>query len=66
VAEVASWGDTTLKAHGLGAYIAVATQAGDFPRIVLGIAVMSIFVILSNRLLWRPLYGVAGRRMRLD
>lgn len=66
VAEVASWGDTTLKAHGLGAYIAAATQAGDYPRIVLGIAVMSIFVILSNRLLWRPLYGFASRRMRLD
>jgi NitT/TauT family transport system permease protein len=66
VAEVASWGDTSLKAHGLGAYIAAATQAGDYPRIVLGIAIMSIFVTLSNRLLWRPLYGFASRRMRLD
>ncbi|MDW6024185.1 ABC transporter permease subunit [Mesorhizobium sp. BAC0120] len=66
VAEVASWGDTTLKAHGLGAYIAGATEAGDYPRIVLGIAVMSIFVILFNRLLWRPLYAFAGRRLRLD
>jgi NitT/TauT family transport system permease protein len=65
VAEVASWGDTTLKAHGLGAYIADATQAGDYPRIVLGIAVMSIFVILFNRLLWRPLYRFASQRMRL-
>ena len=41
VAEVASWGDTKLQANGLGAYIAEATEAGDFPRIVLGIAVMS-------------------------
>ncbi|MFG1205822.1 MULTISPECIES: ABC transporter permease subunit [unclassified Xanthobacter] len=66
VAEVASWGDTTLRAHGIGAYIADATAAGDYPRIVLGIAVMSIFVILFNRLLWRPLYVFAGRRLRLD
>lgn len=65
VAEVASWGKTTLTAHGLGAYIAQATSAGDYPRIVLGIAVMSIFVILFNRLLWRPLYAFAGRRLRL-
>ena len=41
VAEVASWGDTRLNADGLGAYIATATEAGDFPRVVLGIAVMS-------------------------
>jgi NitT/TauT family transport system permease protein len=33
---------------------------------VLGVAVMSIFVIMFNRLLWRPLYGLADRRLRLD
>jgi NitT/TauT family transport system permease protein len=66
VAEVANWGGTTLNAYGLGAYIARATAAGDFPRIVLGIAVMSVFVILFNRLLWRPLFALAADRMRLD
>jgi NitT/TauT family transport system permease protein len=66
VAEIASWGDTTLRAHGLGAYIADATTAGNDHQIVLGIVAMSIFVIAFNRLLWRPLYGVAMRRMRLD
>jgi NitT/TauT family transport system permease protein len=65
VAEVASWGDHTLQAHGLGAYIAHATQAGDFPRIVLGIGVMSIFVLVLNRSFWRPLYRYAERRFRL-
>ena len=45
VAEVASWGDTKLEAAGLGAYIAQATAAGDYPRVVLGIAVMSVFVV---------------------
>ncbi len=65
VAEAVSWGDTQVSAHGLGSYIAQATTAGDYPRIVLGIAVMSLFVILFNRLLWRPLYGYAERRLRL-
>lgn len=65
VAELANWGGTTLKANGLGAYIAEATAAGDFHRIVLGIAVMSAFVVLINRLFWRPLYILAERKFRL-
>jgi len=65
VAEVASWGDTHLMATGLGAYIATATEAGDFPRVVLGIAVMCVLVTLFNRLLWRPLYAFGERRLRL-
>jgi NitT/TauT family transport system permease protein len=65
VAEVASWGETHLQATGLGAYIATATEAGDFPRVVLGIATMCIMVTLFNRLLWRPLYAFGERRLRL-
>jgi NitT/TauT family transport system permease protein len=65
VAEVASWGDTHLTASGLGAYIATATEAGDFPRVVLGIAIMCILVTLFNRLVWRPLYAFGERRLRL-
>ena len=65
VAEVASWGDTKLQATGLGAYIAQATEAGDFSRIVLGIAVMSLYVVIINRAFWRPLYWYAERKFRL-
>jgi NitT/TauT family transport system permease protein len=65
VAEVASWGDTHLTATGIGAYIAKATEAGDFPRVVLGIVIMCILVTLFNRLLWRPLYAFGERRLRL-
>jgi NitT/TauT family transport system permease protein len=65
VAEVASWGDTHLTATGLGAYIAQATEAGDFPRVILGIAIMCVLVTLFNRLLWRPLYAFGERRLRL-
>jgi NitT/TauT family transport system permease protein len=66
VAEVASWGDTRLVAHGLGAYIAQATEAGDFHRIVLGVVVMSLFVVGLNRLFWRPLAAYSARRATLS
>ena len=66
VSEAVSWGTTRLDASGLGAYIARTTEAGDFPRIALGIAVMSVMVIAMNRLLWRPLYRYAETRTRLD
>jgi NitT/TauT family transport system permease protein len=65
VAEVASWGDTKLQAHGLGAYIADATDKGDMARVVLGVVVMSAFVVLFNRVLWRPMYAYAQRRLTL-
>ncbi|WP_305805804.1 ABC transporter permease subunit [Stenotrophomonas sp. YIM B06876] len=66
VAEVAQWGNTRIEAYGLGAYIAKATVAGDFHRVVLGVAVMALIVTVFNRVLWRPLYVFAERRMRLD
>jgi NitT/TauT family transport system permease protein len=66
VAELASWGGVVVSAHGLGAYIATATAAGDFRHIVLGIATMSLFVVAINRLFWRPLYYYAERRFRLS
>jgi NitT/TauT family transport system permease protein len=66
VAEVADWGNKHLTAAGLGAYIADATSAGDFPRTVLGIAVMSLFVVVLNRLFWRPLYARAERKFRVS
>jgi NitT/TauT family transport system permease protein len=65
VAEVASWGNEHLQADGLGAYIAEQTDAGDFHHIVLGIAVMSLFVVVVNRVFWRPLYRYAERKFRL-
>ena len=66
VAEVVSWGPTKLQAAGLGAFISRATDAGDFPRVALGATVMSIFVILLNRSVWRPLYAYAEKNLRLN
>ncbi|NKJ01674.1 ABC transporter permease subunit [Novosphingobium sp. SG707] len=66
VAEVVTWGSHRLEAHGLGAYIADATAAGHYPQVALGIAVMSLFVLGFNRLVWRPLYAFGERRLRLS
>jgi NitT/TauT family transport system permease protein len=66
VAEVVRWGNDTLVATGIGSYIARGTEQGDFPRIVLGTAVLSLYVLLFNRLLWRRLYNLAEERLRLD
>jgi NitT/TauT family transport system permease protein len=65
VAEMVSWGDTKLVATGLGSYIAQATEAGDFPRIALGIAVMCMFVMGFNHFVWRRLYTLAAERLRI-
>jgi len=66
VAEVVSWGHTKLEAAGLGAFIAKATDAGDFPRVALGATVMSIFVITLNRTVWRPMYAYAEKNLLLN
>ena len=65
VAEVVTWGNTSLVAFGLGAYIAQATAAGDWPRIALGVGTMTIYVVAFNRLFWRQLYRLAETRYRL-
>jgi NitT/TauT family transport system permease protein len=64
VAEVVTWGNTTLTATGLGGYIADMTTRGDFPRIALGIGVMCVFVMGLNRFLWRRLYVLAEKWSR--
>jgi NitT/TauT family transport system permease protein len=66
VSETVNWGTTRVSGSGLGAYIAERTLAGDYPRIALGVAAMSLIVIAMNVLLWQPLYRFAERRMRLD
>jgi len=66
VAEIVQWGNTTLTATGIGAYIARTTAEGDSARIALGIGVLCLYVLAFNRLLWRRLYDLAAERLRLD
>ncbi len=66
VAEWVSWGSTTLQATGLGEYIHASTTAGDFPKIALGTAMMCIYVLVFNHLIWRPLYRLAEERFHFN
>ncbi|MBV8983558.1 MAG: ABC transporter permease subunit, partial [Acidimicrobiia bacterium] len=65
VAEVVDFGHHHLAASGLGAYITDATAKGDFPRILTGVVVMSLYVVGLNRLVWRRLYRLAETRYSL-
>ncbi len=65
VAEIVDYGSHHLEATGLGAYITEATAAGDFPKILVGIIVMSFYVVALNRLFWRRLYAIAENRYSL-
>ena len=66
VAEVVTYGHHTLTATGLGAYIAQSTAAGNFSRTLVGVAVMSVYVVGLNRLFWRRLYRLAETRYSLQ
>lgn len=61
VAELVSWGSTTVEAHGIGSYIAKATKYGDLHRVVLGVAVMCVIIVFINRFFWRKLYKYAAQ-----
>jgi NitT/TauT family transport system permease protein len=65
VAEVAGSGTHHLVAQGIGAYITDATGRGDWPAIIVGIGMMSIFVVLLNKFVWRPLYALGETRFGL-
>jgi NitT/TauT family transport system permease protein len=66
VSEIVTFGGTTLTATGLGAYIAHATETGDYPKILAGVAVMAAYVVAVNRLVWRRLYRLAEARYSLN
>jgi NitT/TauT family transport system permease protein len=66
VSEVAEWGQEHLEAAGLGAYISHATGTGDFRRTVVGIVVMALFVVVINRVFWKPLFARAERKFRMS
>lgn len=65
ISEAVSWGQHQLWATGLGAYITKTYNAGDFPRLALGVAVMCLFVVTINRVIWKPLYRLAEKRYQI-
>jgi NitT/TauT family transport system permease protein len=54
-----------LQTTGLGAIISEATGGGRFPVLLLATMVMSLMVVTTNRLVWRPLFRLAETRYKL-
>jgi len=65
IAEALNWGKTHLYAYGLGAFITKVYNENSFALLALGIAIMSVYVVLINRLIWRPLYNMAVERFQI-
>lgn len=66
VAELATWGKHSLRAQGLGSYIAEVTRDGQTAKIVASVGVMSLFVVLINKLVWRKLYALASQKYKIE
>ena len=66
VAEIVEYGKNRMATQGLGAYITNATTVGDFVKTLVGVTVMSLIVVLSNRLFWAPLQRYSAKRYVLN
>jgi len=66
VAEHVEFAGRTLSTTGIGALIARATAAGDYPLLLAATLSMIVTVVLINRVLWHRLYQVAQERFRME
>ena len=65
VAEYVTYGKTPVVAYGLGAYITQASIHGDLADVLVGVVVMSFYVVVVNITVWQPLYRLAETRYKL-
>ena len=66
VAEYVRFQNQTFSTTGLGAVISQATDSANFRLLLGATVVMSCVVVTVNRLLWRPLYGLASTKFKLE
>jgi NitT/TauT family transport system permease protein len=66
VAEYITVSHTTYKAFGLGAIIFQASDGEQYATLAASVVVMSLFVVLLNRVIWKRLYRLAESRYTLN
>jgi NitT/TauT family transport system permease protein len=66
VSEYVMYHKRVLTTVGLGAQISIATDRADYPLLAASTLVMSVMVVLFNRLVWRPCYRLAEERFSLN
>ncbi|GAC1428898.1 MAG: ABC transporter permease subunit [Ktedonobacteraceae bacterium] len=65
VSEFVQFNNKTVNTIGLGAEIALAANAGNYPALLAGTLLMAIVVVVINSTLWKRLYKLAERRYTL-
>ena len=65
VSEYVQFKGEIIRTSGLGETISEATASGNFPLLLAATSVMSLLVVLTNRLVWRPLYRLAQEKYQL-
>ncbi|CAD5933010.1 Taurine transport system permease protein TauC [Planktothrix tepida] len=65
VSEYVQFQNQTLTTPGLGSLISKATETGNYPLLFASTGVMSLLVVLTNRLIWRKLYQFARSKYQL-
>ncbi len=65
VSEYVQFKGQIVTAEGLGETISQATASGNFPLLLAATSVMSLLVVLTNRLVWRPLSRLAQEKYQL-
>ncbi|BCL33906.1 ABC transporter permease [Nostoc sp. MS1] len=65
VSEYVTFQGRVITTSGLGATISRATATGNFSLLLASTVVMSLLVVLTNRLIWRPLYNLAQEKYQL-
>ena len=69
VCEYINWGhNSTIHAVGLGSYISKYTyiQGDHTANVILGVIVMCVLVVASNKLFWSKLYNYAENRFSMN
>jgi NitT/TauT family transport system permease protein len=65
VSEYVQYKGEIITTSGLGETISQATASGNFPLLLAATSVMSLLVVVTNRLVWRPLYRLAQEKYQL-
>ena len=65
VSEYVAFGGRTVQTVGLGALIAAAASAGDYPFLAASTLAMAVLVVALNRAIWRPMARLAHERYHL-
>lgn len=66
VSEMVKYKDESLQTFGLGALVKASADAANFPLLTASSLVISVMVVLFNRLVWQRFYHLAEQKYSLN